>query len=136
MAKIKLSAMSTEAMLAEIKRRKNVARKLETKRAKLLKQIQKLDAEIAAAGGSVAAAPAARRSGGGKRVKNAMKLPDAMVKVMSTDKPMSVTQIADAVAKIGYVSNSSTFNTIIYQTLARESKIFKKVSRGQYALKG
>lgn len=136
MAKVKLSEMSTEAMLAELKRRKNTTRKLETKRAKLLKQLQKLDAEIAAAGGSTSGAPAARRAGGGRRVKNAMKLPDAMVKVMSTDKSMSVAQIAEAVRKIGYVSNSATFNTIIYQTLARESKIFKKVERGQYALKG
>lgn len=131
MAKAKLSTMSIEAMLAEIRRRKNSTRKLEAKRAKLLKQLQKIEAEIAAAGGELTG-----RKASGKRAKNTMSLSDAMVKVMSTDKSMSVSQIADGVKKIGYVSNSSTFNTIIYQTLAREAKLFKKVARGQYALKG
>ena len=140
MAKVKLSDLTVEALKAEIARRQKSVKKLEAKRARLARQLKKLDAEIAAAGGTVeataAAAPARARRGNRKRAKNAMKLPEAMVKVMSTDKPLSVNQIADAVKKIGYVSNSATFNTIIYQTLAREKKLFQKVDRGQYTLKG
>lgn len=132
MAKKTLTNLSTEEIVAEINRRKKVTRKLVAKRERLLKQLAAVDREIQQAGGDIPAAGVTRSR---TRPRNTMTLPEAMAKVMSKDKPMAVADIAAKVKSAGYQSSSRTFNTIIFQTLARESKTFKKVARGQYVLR-
>ena len=92
-----------------------------------------IEEQIRAQGGEVKHG-ATRSFGIGKRPRNEMSLPDAMASVMSKDKAMSVSQIEAAVTKAGYRSTSSTFKTIIFQALAKDSR-FKKASRGLYLLK-
>jgi len=127
---LKLGKMSIDAMLAELKRRNRLITKLNRKRAGLMLRISAIEAEIGKNGGEIKGS----QSFTGKRPKNAQPLPDVMANVMKKDKPMSVAEIEAAVAKAGYKSVSSTFKTIIFQTLGRDKR-FKKVSRGQYALR-
>jgi hypothetical protein len=130
--KQKLAGINTESLVAEIKRREKLTRKLNKRRATLLARVVEVEAQIKASGGEIKDVRAGRA--GGKRPKNAMSLPDAMAKVMSKDKTMSVAQIEAAVTKTGYRSTSSTFKTIIFQALAKDKR-FKKASRGQYSLR-
>ena len=142
-AKVKLSL---EDLLTQLKKHQARLPKLQRQERKLLKQLASVQAEIAALGGSASAlakvargkpgrpaAAAPRRSS--KRPKNSMKLADAIASVLSKDKSLSVAQIAAAVKTKGYVSTSKTFDTIIYQTLARDKRV-KRAGRGQYQLKG
>jgi hypothetical protein len=132
MPRIKIG-LTTEAMLSEITRRRTLLRDLQKERKSLTTQLSRCEAKILAAGGSLLRGRGIR--GGIRRPRNSMKLSDAMSMVMSKETPMSVAEIADAVRKIGYISNSASFKTIIYQTLAREKK-FKKIGRGLYVTKG
>lgn len=127
-----LKNLSVEELLSEIKRRNKEINKLNRRRAILLAKVVEVEAQIRASGGEIKDVRSARV--GGKRPKNAMALPDAMAKVMSKEKTMSVAQIEAAVTKAGYRSTSSTFKTIIFQALAKDKR-FKKASRGQYALR-
>ena len=128
-----LKKMSINEMLVEIKRRNRLITKLNRKRALLLVKIDEIEEEIRKNGGEIKRA-GLHAVGLGKRPRNTQSLPDAMASVMSKDKPMSVAQIEEAVTKSGYRSVSTTFKTIIFQSLAKDKR-FKKVARGQYALK-
>jgi hypothetical protein len=163
MPKIKLSALTVDELTKELARREKTKAKaqkqLEKRRAKLLRQLAALDAQIGSApvkktarkakpgrkpgpkpgrrakakAAKPAAKPAARKGPKGKRAKNSMTLPAAMTSVMSVEKTMGVKEIAAAVTAAGYKSNSKTFETIIYQAL-KKNKGFVKASRGQYVL--
>ena len=87
------------------------------------------------AGRPAAAKRSAKPKAGRRRAKNTVKLADAIVGVLSKDSTLSVPQIAAAVKAAGYTSKSKTFETIIYQTVARDKRI-KRAGRGQYQLKG
>lgn len=128
--KPKLSAVSTTELEREIVRRQNEVGKLERKRAKLLEQLEALDAEISAAGGSLSSL-----AGGGtrKRPKNSTNLADALAEVL-TKNPLSVTEAAEAVQAAGYKSNAANFRIIVNQTLLKDKR-FEKVSRGVYQTK-
>lgn len=72
--------------------------------------------------------------GGGRRPRNSMTLIEAMAQVLR-GKTMSVSEIADKVQEAGYQTTSSTFRTIVNQTLLKNPGTFEKVSRGQYTAK-
>jgi hypothetical protein len=103
--------------------------KLERERAKLVKKLDELDAEISGLGGSA-------RGGRGGRVKNAKSLTQTMIEVLSDKNggPMKVADIVDAVLAKGYKTNSDNFRGIVNQTLIKE-KQFVSSSRGAYQLK-
>jgi hypothetical protein len=65
-----------------------------------------------------------------KRPRNDASLAEAMATLLQ-GKTMGVTEIASAVQKAGYKTNSENFRTIVNQTLIKDDR-FKKVSRGQY----
>jgi hypothetical protein len=128
-----LKTLSIDDMLSEIKRRNRLIAKLNKKRSILLVKVAEVEEQIRVNGGEIKRV-GLRAAGIGKRPRNAQSLPDAMADVMNKEKPMSVAQIEEAVTKKGYRSTSSTFKTIIFQALAKDKR-FKKVSRGQYALR-
>lgn len=129
-----ITKWTIDEMMAEIKRRNRMLAKLNRKRTALLKKLAALDAEIAEHGGKPGSTARVGTVSSGKRARNKMSLPDAMASVMSKDKPMTASDIEAAVVKNGYVSNSSTFKTIIFQALGKDKR-FKKAARGQYVLK-
>lgn len=127
-----LTKLSLNEIQKEIKRRERRAAALQRKRAAILKKLAAVETAISAEGGKINA-KAGRLTTGGVRPRNKAPLPDTMVRVMSTTKAMSVAEIESAVLKAGYKTVSSTFRTIIFQTLARDNR-FKKKARGQYLL--
>lgn len=141
----------------ELQRRSRDLAKLESKRDKLLAQVEELDHEInainaalgaptasrgrrgrpaaaAGGGGGRGARRAARGPGGGrKRPRNEKSLEVALADVLK-GQTMGVTEVADAVQAAGYQTTSPNFRTIVNQTLIK-SDLIKKVGRGQYTAK-
>ncbi|HMO51396.1 MAG TPA: hypothetical protein PKE26_09075 [Kiritimatiellia bacterium] len=124
-------------MLGEIKRRNRLIAKLNRRRAQLLAKVKQIEEEIKAGGGevkSVAVAAGRKGSAGARRPRNRVSLADAIHEVLTKDKPLSATQIEQAVVAKGYKTSAGNFRTIIYQTLGRDKR-FKKAERGRYVLK-
>lgn len=161
MAKRRLAAFSTMDLRRELEIRQSQVGGLVRERDSLARRLAEIDREIEAFGGVPAGAgggegagrgvggamrgrrgpgrPPGRRgpgrppgSGAGrKRPDNAMTLNEALRKVL-TGRTMGVTEMAEAVQKAGYKSNSAAFRTIVNQTLIKNPRLFKKVARGQY----
>ncbi|MEL6330188.1 MAG: hypothetical protein AAFR38_11045 [Planctomycetota bacterium] len=122
-----LSAVTTADLAREMQRREASIGRLQRRRERLQEQIEEIDRELGTLGASHVAGV------GRKRPKNEMKLADALVKLL-TGRTMSVTEATEAVQEAGYRTSSSTFRTIVNQTLIKDSR-FKKVARGQYTSK-
>jgi hypothetical protein len=127
-----LSALSVGELQRELRRRQGAVGRLVRRRDRLAAKLADLDSQIGELGVSVRGRGAGS-SGGRVRPKNEMKLVDALVKVL-TGKTMSVTEVAEAVQEAGYRTSSSSFRTIVNQTLINSGK-FKRVGRGQYTAK-
>jgi hypothetical protein len=122
-----LTIAQLEALLE--KRRSKVG-KFERQRAKLQKKLEALDAKIASMGGSAGAVGGHRG-----RAKNDKSLPECIVEVLTAHgKPMKVTEVSDAVLKMGYKTNSPKFRGIVNQSLIKDKR-FHAASRGFYQLK-
>jgi hypothetical protein len=117
-----LAKLSMTELHTELRRRERRLPSLQRKRDRLLSKLSTIDEQITALGGAVGS----RR----KRPHNDLKLVDALAKLLK-GRTMSVTDAAEAVQKAGYKTTSSTFRTIVNQTLIK-SDAFKKVSRGKY----
>jgi hypothetical protein len=133
--KLSLDTASVAELERALAARKRGSAKLLSKRARVAAQLADIDAELAALGirpdgGTVAVSG----GGGGSRPRNDKTLPEAMAAVMK-GKELRVRDIADAVLASGYRSSSANFTTIVSQALGRETKTFKKVSRGVYTAK-
>lgn len=152
MAKAKLSRVSTVDLRNELNRRQSQAGALMARRTKLAAELAGIDAELDAFE-PVDTAPVKRGPGrppgrtakrglpdrkprkanrGAKtRSENSMTLTDSLQKVLK-NKTMGVTEVSVAVQKAGYKTNAENFRTIVNQTLIKNPKIFKKISRGLY----
>ena len=137
--------LSVEDLLAQLKKHQSRLPRLQRKEQKILKQLAAVQDEIAQLGGLAKSRKSAKvgrpakvakaaKTRGVRRAKNSVKLADAIVGVLAKDSTLSVPQIASAVKAAGYVSKSKTFETIIYQTVARDKRV-KRAGRGQYQLK-
>jgi len=123
-----LGAVSFEELQAEMARRSKVVGRLERRRAKLHAELAEVDAELSSFG-ALSASGGIRR-----RPRNEMNLVETLQKILK-NKTMSVTDAAQAARDSGYMTTAANFRTIVNQALIRETKTFKKVSRGQYTAK-
>lgn len=128
-----LSGMSITDLQREIIRRQRGVGALERKRAKLLKKLAALDAQITAAGGMTSSGRAGNTATGRTRPKNEMSLVDALSKALK-GKTMSVAEAGEAVQKAGYKTNAANFRTMVNIALIKSGQ-FKRVERGQYTAK-
>lgn len=136
-----LARLSVAQLQQEINRRQQGLGKLLSRRDSLARELAQVEAEINALGGArspvtVKAAPkAASRTPTGRRrrPKNEMKLAESLIQLLK-GKTMSVTEAAQKVQDAGYKTSSSTFRTIVNQTLI-SNPAFKRVSRGLYTAK-
>lgn len=133
MAKRSLANLSVEDLQAEIRGRQRKGKTLLKKHAKLAARLALVERQLAAIGLTAGSSRGGARRGPGSRARNAQSLPEALAAVMSTDKAMSVSDLAKKVRDKGYQSNSVNFNTIVNQALVKDKR-FKNVSRGQYVL--
>ena len=120
--------MSTEALEAELRRRRSDLGKLVRKRDRLTDQLKEVNEMIAQMGGPIGISEPGR-----KRPRNKRTLPEALADV-PRGVDMSVTEAAEAVQLAGYRTTSPSFRTIVNQTLIRDKR-FKKISRGRYTVK-
>jgi hypothetical protein len=121
-----LKAASVPELHAELQRRSRVLGELKRKRGRLVRELARVDRQIAEYG--PAGEPLRR-----KRPKNPVILVDALKRVLN-NRTLSVTKAAEAVQRAGYKTTSENFRTIVNQTLIGNKKAFKKVSRGMYTL--
>ena len=136
-----LARLSTAQLSQELERRRGMLDDLVRQRDTINAELQELEAAFGPAAGS---SPNGRRRRGrkpgrptahqgrrGPRARNSTNLVGALQGVLN-GKTMKVTDIADAVQKAGYKTNSSNFRVIVNQALLANRKAFKKVARGEY----
>jgi hypothetical protein len=134
-AKRGLAGLTIDDLQMEIRRRQRTVMPLQRRRDKLARKLFDLERKINSLGGHMSVKRGRPfGSGGGTRPRNSMTLLDAMQKVIGT-KTMGVSEIAEAVQTAGYKTSSANFRVIVNQALLVNSDLFKKVARGQYALK-
>jgi hypothetical protein len=120
-----LSGVASADLQRELVRRRRVTERLETRRARLLRQLAGLEREILANGGGAS-------SNGRTRPRNEQSLIEALAALLR-GKSMSVTDAAGAVQKAGYKTNSNNFRTQVNIALIKGP--FKRTGRGVYTAK-
>ena len=137
MPRAKLAKMSVEELKKEIVRRQRVLPQLIARRDALDKQI----AELQGLGELKAGPKRAKRKLGKKRARKiqgtmrAGSLANKLAEVFQGKKRLSLTEAIEAVLAAGYKTKSKNFSTIVGNVLAKDKR-FRRVRRGQYALKG
>lgn len=126
-----LAGVTVAELETELQRRHKDVGKLKARYEKLTSDLATLAAQIESYGGSVTGHPGIPP--GRKRARNKMKLADALANILD-GKTMSVTDVAEAVQKAGYITTSPSFRTIVNQTLINTGR-FKRVERGLYTVK-
>lgn len=121
-----IGEMSVAQLRDALAQHERMGRSLQTRRATLVEKLKAVDAQIAAMGGMVAS---------GKRPRNDATLVEALTTLL-TGKEMTVNVASEEVQKVGYMTTSPAFRTIVNQTLINHPKRFKRVSRGVYTAKG
>jgi hypothetical protein len=152
-----LKSLSTRDLRRELERREAGAAKLQKQHSGLSSRLAELEAMLADLGVNGTPARRGRKPGrpkgsgakvgrrgkvgrpkgsgkGGKRAKNAMTLPEAILKGVSMGATVSPAQAAMAAKKSGYKSSSPNFGMMVANALAKDSH-FKRLGRGQYQRK-
>ena len=128
-----LKSLSTQDLQKELARRQKGASKLMARRAKLLKEIEAIDAELEFLGDAGATKGSRGRVGAprGKRARNKMSLPDAIAAAMEMRAVVSPKEAAELVRANGFKTTSKNFNMMVSNALAKDKR-FKRIGRGQY----
>lgn len=127
----------------ELAAKQTLVKRLLSRRSVLDTQLAAVDRQIAALTGAGGAAKAKKTRAGKKkttkrkvrRAKNKQSLADVLVQVLKGEKGVKIPVAVKLVLAAGYKSTSKQFQAIVNQTLLRDKR-FRKVARGQYALKG
>ncbi len=141
MPRPKLARISTTDLRREIERRAAHASALEVKRIEMARELERLDAEIAALEGSAPLTTNGAKNRRGRRTSAATtratnKVPlHAALREVLTGKTMGVAEAAQAVQDAGYKTHSGNFRTMVNITLLKRKDLFKKKGRGQYTAK-
>ena len=136
---MKVTLLSTVELRKELAKREKQITLLKTKKNRLSKRIEKIDAQIAAMEGQ-AHKPYAKKAGKKKtgRAKalrgRAGSLPNVLFEVMKDKKALKVSEAAMLAQKAGYKSKSKTYVKIVGKAL-KADKRFKKVGRGMFQVR-
>jgi hypothetical protein len=123
-----ITNLSIAELNREISRRRRSLPALQRRREKLLTKLATVDSMIADLGG-----PGGGVRRAGARGSNDATLADYLKRAL-TNNTMGVTEVAEAVKKLGYNTNSPNFRTIVNAALMSKKNGFKRVSRGQYTV--
>lgn len=124
---VRLSNISTTKLQREIERRESKGRELMRTRDALLAQVARIEAQLRDFKPS-SGARRGRAPGGAPRSGSLAASLHAVLK----GKQMGVTEVAEAVQKAGYKTDSENFRTIVNACLIKHTNLFRKVSRGLY----
>lgn len=125
-----LARFSIADLNAEIRRRLRSTDALQWRYERALAKAEAIRAQIEKQGGSV---KGTSKGGGRPRPKNDKTLVEALAAALD-GKTMSVTDVAEAIQKQGYRTNSNNFRTQVNIALIKSGK-FKRVGRGEYTAK-
>jgi hypothetical protein len=104
-------------------------------RAKLLKQLESVDAKIKHLSGGAPVKGGFAVNAAGRARNSASLISMMMSQLQKAGKALSVSDILQGVQSAGYRSTSPNFRGIVNQTLIKERKRFSNVGRGMYQLK-
>jgi len=140
-------SMSIAELQKAIAKAEKRVQTLERRRARLLAQLEGVEADIANLTGKAGLVPKSAQSeekpkrkkkgrkAAKKRRTRAGSLPDTIAKVLkAADDPMNAPQIAEAVLQKGYKTKSKNVTALVRESISRVPGI-KKVSRGLYTVK-
>lgn len=116
-----LAKLSVQELQQEIRVRQRRRPALERRRARVAAKLADIDAQIAALGGMVSGGRGQNQEGLTAYLRRAL-----------DGKTMGMSEVAEALKRMGYVTNSSNFRTIVNAALMRKDKGFTRVGRGQY----
>lgn len=135
-----INGMSIAELEKLINSRKSVLTGLYNRRDQLAKQMDAINAEIAAAEGSAgvasrgrpgyfarpaSAAPRKAPSAAVTRAQNDKSLKAYVVDVLTTNRRgLTLNEIQEAVLKVGYITNSANFKNTLYQCLYHNEDLF------------
>lgn len=127
-----LRSISTTALAAELARRESRLDELQQERQQLATRLAEIDATLSEIG-AVTGHRIMAIGSGRRRPRNKMNLADSLAGVLK-GRQLTVTELAEEVQRAGYRTSSPNFRTIVNQTLIKDPKRFKKVSRGVYTV--
>jgi hypothetical protein len=134
-----LSSMSLEELRRELKRREEGVARLQERRARIVEELEQLDAEIRRCGGAAVLGGMAGEADSAPhrpravtpRPKNTLSLAEALTAAIDAGTVVSPAEAADLVRKSGYLTNSRTFVQSVTVALSKHSG-FRRVERGRY----
>ncbi|GJQ28987.1 MAG: hypothetical protein HBSAPP03_08710 [Phycisphaerae bacterium] len=131
-----LAGVSLTTLQREIERRHAKGRVLRRKlhalharAAKIESQLREYAALDVSFGVTRKGASPARRTAGGMPRRGSLAM---SLQAVLRGKQMGVTEVAEAVKKAGYKTNSDNFRTIVNACLIKHKNLFKKIARGKY----
>jgi hypothetical protein len=120
------NGLSIDQLENLLNNRRGELQKLQKHRNRLMRQLDQVDNRIRSLGG---------RGGPGRRARNQHSLTAMMENALkAAGKPLGVGEIAEAVQRKGYHSNSANFRAIVNQSLIKDKR-FAQAGRGVYQLK-
>jgi len=137
MPRAKLAKMAIDELKKEIVRRLKVLPRLTAMRNALDKKIAELQGlgELKAAPKRAGKKLAKKRGRKAMRAGRAGSLASKLAEVLQGKGQMSIAEAMEAVLAAGYKTKSKNFSTIVGMTLSQDKR-FKRVRKGQYALRG
>ncbi len=135
MPRMSLKNVPFVALQKEISRRQKLLPTLIAQRDELDRQIAAIQGLEAAEAAEPAATKAPKKARRRRRAKNKISLADALVAFLAGKLKVGVAEAMQGVLEAGYKTKSKIFRTMVNQTLLKDKR-FKKVGRGEFALKG
>jgi len=134
MPKSKLSFVPLAALQKEISRREKLLPRLIAQRDDLDRQIAELQRLTATASSEPASPKMAAKTKPSRRARNKLSLGDALAAFVAGKPKVSVAEAVQGVLDAGYKSKSKNFRAVVNRLLLIDKR-FKKVGRGEFALK-
>ena len=142
-----LKQISTRELRRELERRGRNASRLAAEKARLEKRLEAIAGELGELG---AKAPGTRRkpgrrqaagkgrgrsgakAGGRRRARNVKPLPEVILAVVKAGATVTPAEVAKRVRRRGFKTTAKNFGMMVSNALAKMSKDFQRVARGQY----
>jgi hypothetical protein len=132
-----LSGLSTDEIVAELRRREGRLSRLQQKRRRLMAELSELEREIRSVEDSppVVRAPARGRAAPVRhalaRPRNSLSLADAIAAEVEPDETVGPSDVARRVLRNGYQTTAKNFTLLVNGTLRKDTR-FERVGRGVY----
>ena len=126
-----LKTISTAELQAELARRQRSAHGLSDRRARIARELQAVETELALLSGRKPVAVAAAAASRGPRARNSVTLSEALASAVKLGEVISPLEAAALVRAAGFESGARTFGMMVATALAKDKR-FRRLSRGRY----